>query len=328
MRKITVVWVAMIMVIVFGACSKDEAKESMYPLTGEKTKENVDHRVVGVMVNNHPKARPQSGLSKADIVFEMLVEGDITRFLALYHSEEPKVVGPVRSAREYYFDLADGYDALYVYHGAADFVNDMIEDRGFDHLNGSKFDDDGNLFKRESFRNSPHNSYLQFKAVTEVAEEEGYDVEKTIDPLPFLSRDELDSLPGESAEQIEIHYTMGGSDAVVYNYDESTEMYTRANNGEETVEYDSHDPIEVDNVFVIEAHHEVMDDEGRRTIDLESGGNAYLIQKGKVNTVQWERQDGKLIPVKDGDPLGFVPGKTWVNVVPANPGLEQSVMIE
>src|SRR5699024_12789659 len=64
------------------------------------------------------------------------------------------------------------------------------------------------------------------------------------------------------------------------------------------------------------------------SIDLESGGNAYLIQKGKVNPVQWERQDGKLSPVKDGDPLGFVPGKTWVNVVPANPGLEQSVMIE
>src|SRR5699024_3354837 len=179
-------------------------------------------------------------------------------------------------------DLADGYDALYVYHGAADFVNDMIEDRGLDHLNGSKFDDDGNLFKRESFRNSPHNCYLQFKAVTEVAEEEGYDVEKTINPLPFLSRDEVGSLPGACAEEIEIHYTMGGSDAVDYNYDESTAMYTRANNGEKTVEYDSHDPIEDDNVFVLEAHHEVMDDEGRRTIDRGSGGNAYLIQKGKV----------------------------------------------
>src|SRR5699024_11666061 len=98
--------------------------------------------VVSVTVNNHTKERHESRISKADIVYEMLVEGDITRFLALYHSEEPKVVRPVRSAREYYFDLADGYDALYVYHGAADFVNDMIEDRGFDHLNGSKFDDD------------------------------------------------------------------------------------------------------------------------------------------------------------------------------------------
>src|SRR5699024_7452065 len=102
MRKITVLWVAMIMVIVFGACSKDEAKESMYTLTAENTKENVDHRVVGVMVNTHPSARPQSGLSKADIVFELLVQSDITPFLALYHTEKPKVVGPVRSAREYY----------------------------------------------------------------------------------------------------------------------------------------------------------------------------------------------------------------------------------
>lgn len=327
MKKITVV-LAVATIVLLSACSKSETKTNMYPLTGEKTKEDVDRRVVSVMVNNHPKARPQSGLSEADIVFEMLAEGDITRFLALYQSKEPKVVGPVRSAREYYFDLADGYDALYVYQGAADFINDMIKERGIDYLNGAKFDDDGKLFKRESFRKSPHNSYLQFKAVPKVAESEGYEMEKMIDPLPFLNEDELQSLSGHSAEHIEINYSSGGADTVMYDYDEQTETYIRSNNGEKTVELDTNDPIEIDNVFVIETHHEVIDDEGRRAIDLESGGNAYLIQKGQVNDVQWERQKGRLIPVKDGEPIGFVPGKTWVNVVPTNPGLEQSVMIE
>src|SRR5690625_7813177 len=88
------------------------------------------------MINNHPAARPQSGLSQADIVFEMLAEGNMTRFLAFFQSEQPEVVGPVRSAREYYFDLAEGYDALYVYHGAAKFINAMINDRYIVYLKG------------------------------------------------------------------------------------------------------------------------------------------------------------------------------------------------
>src|SRR5690625_3851322 len=154
-----------------------------FPLTGIATNEDTDQRIVSVMINNHPVARPQSGLSQADIVFEILAEGGITRFLALFQSEQPEIVGPVRSAREYYFELATGYDALYVFHGAANFVYDMIRDRGVENLNGAVHDNDGHLFKRESFRKAPHNSYLLYDAVYDVAESKGYDIISTIEPL-------------------------------------------------------------------------------------------------------------------------------------------------
>src|SRR5690625_2187500 len=130
---------------------------SYFPFTGIGTNETADRRPVSVMINNHPAARPQSGLSKADIVFEILVEGNTTRFLAIFQSEQPEIVGPVRSAREYYFDLAESYDSIYVYHVAPDFINDMIINRGVEHLSGSIHDNDGYLFKRESFRKAPHN---------------------------------------------------------------------------------------------------------------------------------------------------------------------------
>src|SRR5690625_277195 len=93
----------------------EEKFDNMSPLTGIGTNEAADNRTIGVMVNNHSQARPQSGLLEADIVFEILAEARITRLLALYQSEIPDVVGPVRSAREYYFTLANNYDALYVY---------------------------------------------------------------------------------------------------------------------------------------------------------------------------------------------------------------------
>src|SRR5690625_269127 len=108
--------------------ASDKYKEldfDIYPFTGKITTGDISHRAIAVSVSNQTQARPQTGVSKADIVFEMLTEGNITRYMAIFHSTSPDVVGPVRSAREYFFTLADSYDALYFYSGAANFVNDM-----------------------------------------------------------------------------------------------------------------------------------------------------------------------------------------------------------
>lgn len=328
--KKKIIYMLLVVFMLLAACSKNEEKleesgQSISPLTGIASDGNIDDRIVSVMVNNHPKARPQSGLSKADIVFEILAEGKITRFLALFQSEKPDVVGPVRSAREYYFELADGYDALYVYHGAANFVNDMIEERGIEHIDGALHDNDGNLFKRESFRQAPHNSYLQFAAVYDAAKAKKYDIKQDYKALPFMEKG--DKITGDPAHHAAIAYAENEQNTVEFDYDQENETYKRFNDQQQTVELESKDPVEVSNVFIIAADHEVIDKEGRRAIDLESGGNAYLLQKGKVRKVEWANREGRIVPVQDGQTIGFVPGKTWVNVIPAESGIEQSVTI-
>lgn len=323
--------VVLIFTVMLVSCSKNETEKSdtpgIYPLTGEETNEAADRRIISVMVNNHAAARPQSGLTEADIVFEILAEGDITRFLALYQSEQPEVVGPVRSAREYYFDLAERYDAIYVYHGAATFINDMIKSRDIEAINGASYDDDGHLFKRESFRKAPHNSYLQFAAIDEVLDEKGYDTNHTYDTLPFKDDDE--AIEGDTAEHVVVTYpgrNVGNNVEFVYN--DKSEKYERYEAQQQSVDLTTDKPVEVDNVLIIEAHHEVIDDEGRRSINLDDGGDAYLIQQGKAQSLVWESQNGRFVPVQNGEVVGFVKGKTWVNVVPANPGIGQSVTIE
>lgn len=309
-----------------GSSETDPTFDHVYPLTGVGTDEAIDHRVVGVMVNNHPAARPQSGLSQADIVFEILAEGNTTRFLALFQSEQPDVVGPVRSAREYYFELAKGYDGLYVYHGSADVVQNIIDNRAIEYLNGSIYDNDGHLFKRESFRKAPHNSYLQYGAVYDVAESKGYDILLETDALPFVEEDT--EINGEQAEHITIMYPGRNEETgIEYVYNEQTQSYDRFENQEQTVELNTNEPIQSENVFIVETYHEVIDKQGRRAIDLDSGGNAYLIQKGMIQKLEWKNENGKIIPVKDGQVVGFMPGQTWINIVPSDPGLEQSVKI-
>ncbi|KGX88238.1 DUF3048 domain-containing protein [Pontibacillus litoralis] len=304
---------------------ESEQKTYTYPLTGEVSNEPVDNRIVAVMVNNHSKARPQTGLTDADVVYEILAEGNITRFLALFQSELPNVIGPVRSAREYYYTLAQGFNALYVYHGAAKPIQQEIEQLGIDYLNGKEYDNNGTLFKRENFREAPHNSYLQFHGVYDTAQANDLQVIFEHRALPFLDDEQVNQLNGESASHVEIAYAE--SEVVEYQYDEAKHHYTRYNDGEQTVDYHTDEPVTVQNVFIVEAAHHVIDEQGRRSIDLQVGGNGYLIQHGQMEQVQWQNDNGHIIPYKDGEQLRFVPGKTWVNVVPEQPGIQQSVTI-
>lgn len=332
MQKVRLSIIVIVMLFIVG-CSEEknptagEDEVNMYPFSGIETTEDVTKRPVAVMVSNQTKARPQTGLSKADIVFEMLTEGNITRFMAIYQSEEADVVGPVRSAREYFFDLADNYDAIYVYSGAATFINELINEKAVDHIEGAEYDNDGKLFVREPFRKTPHNSYLQFQGLDDVANELDYDLQLDIAPLTFLEKDA--EVVGEAADYIKIDY-YGGMPIIEYEYDTSTQKYIRYNDGEPTIELESEKMIAVDNLFIVEADHEVIDEELRRSIDIDSGGKGYLFQRGKVQFVEWENRAGRIVPTKDGEVLPFVPGQTWINFVQTvpEPGVKEQVQFE
>lgn len=297
-----------------------------YPLTGSGSETEVNGRAVAVMINNHPKARPQSGLNQADVVYEMLAEGDVTRFLAIFQSERPEMIGPVRSSRDYYIELAKGYDSLYIAHGYSPEAKELLDQGYVDNLNGMQYD--GTLFKRESFRQAPHNSYISFDNVLKGAKEKNYAMENEPKSLEFLTKEEVKAIQGEKADSAMISYLDNELFNVIYEYDAGLEKYKRYSNGELTADYKSGEPVLLDNIFIAEADHQVVDSAGRRDINLTTGGKGYLLQKGKVTEVQWENIDGRILPVLNGQQAGLVPGKTWINIVPSNPGLEQTVSFE
>lgn len=306
--------------------SSEKELPFQYPLTGSGSETEVNGRAVAVMINNHPKARPQSGLNQADVVYEMLAEGDVTRFLAIFQSERPEMIGPVRSSRDYYIELAKGYDSLYIAHGYSPEAKELLDQGYVDNLNGMQYD--GTLFKRESFRQAPHNSYISFDNVLKGAKEKNYAMENEPKSLEFLSKEEVKAIQGEKADSAMISYLDNELFNVIYEYDAGLEKYKRYSNGELTADYKSGEPVLLDNIFIAEADHQVVDSAGRRDINLTSGGKGYLLQKGKVTEVQWENIDGRILPVLNGQQAGLVPGKTWINIVPSIPGLEQTVSFE
>jgi hypothetical protein len=296
-------------------------EKALFPLTGESTKQKSEARSVAVMVNNHPKARPQSGLSQADIVYEVLAEGEITRFLAIFQSEKPERIGPVRSARDYYIDLAKGYESLYIAHGYSPEAKEMLSSGSIDNLNGIQYD--GTLFKRANDRVAPHNSYISYTDIVRGAENKEFEMNTPPKNLTFLEKEE--EIIGNTVKSVTISYLNNPLFKVVYEYNEEKGKYERYSNGEQTVDYETNEPVLLENIFIVETAHKVVDSAGRRDIDIQSGGKAYLLQEGRLQQVEWENEDGRILPYKDGEQVPFVKGSTWINIIPDKPGLNESV---
>lgn len=297
-----------------------------FPLTGIGTKQDTDSRAVAVMVNNHPEARPQSGLDKADIVYEILAEGNVTRFLAIFQSERPEKIGPVRSAREYYVKLAKAYGSLYIAHGYSPEAKEMLDSGYIDNLNGMQYD--GTLFKRSSDRVPPHNSYISFEKILQGAEQKGYSMKGSPEPLTFLTKDEQTKLTGLPGTKVSVSYLNNQVFTATYEYDATLGKYKRYSNGKQTVTLETNEPVLLDNVFIVETAHQTIDQAGLRKINFTSGGKAYLLQKGLLREVEWVNQDGRIVPAINGSVVGLVPGKTWINIIPSNPGLAHDVKVE
>jgi hypothetical protein len=296
---------------------------NVYPLTGIRTDQDVSQRVLGVMLNNHKRARPQSGLHKADVVYEVLAEGNITRFLALYQSDMPETFGPIRSARHYYMDLNNAFNGFYIHHGWSPLAQKMVKAGEIENLNGIYFD--GILFYRSKYRKAPHNSYITFNSIMEGADRKGYEFEDEIEPLPFLTKDEVNELSGEQAQNVKITYA--NSYNVEYKYNAEENLYHRYSSGVKTLDLQTEEAVTTTNIFVVEVPHFFIDNYPRRGLSLTAGGKGYLISNGLVREVEWQNVDGRILPFQDGKAVGFVPGKTWINIVPTEPGVKGSVSI-
>ncbi|UOE94488.1 DUF3048 domain-containing protein [Alkalihalobacillus sp. LMS39] len=294
--------------------------QNIQPLTGVKTDEDIStFRPFAVIINNDPAARPQSGLYMADVVYELLVEGSITRFVAVYHSQQPEWIGPVRSAREYHIDLSNGYNALFVAHGWSPEAKRLLEqERKAEFINGMYLD--GTIFQRSSDRKAPHNSYVSFSSMQKGLEDKGYILEGDFEPLLF--HESVEKMEGTNASTVSINYS---SNNVTFQYNQEEQIYHRFNGTTQTMDKETETPVAVSNVFILETRHEVIDEQGRRDIDLTTGGKGLLIQQGVVKEVEWVNDNGRLLPAENGQILPFLPGQTWINIVPS---LQGDVVIE
>ncbi|KIL48163.1 DUF3048 domain-containing protein [Jeotgalibacillus soli] len=299
-----------------------DSTEAVYPLTGEAMDSDYSQRAIAVVLNNHPKARPQSGLEEADIVYEVLAEGGITRLLAIYQSELPERIGPIRSARDYHIDLAAGYNSFFVAHGYSPEALAMLDSGVIDHINGIKYD--GQLFLRSSDRVAPHNSYSGESLIREGALQNGVSLDESPKSMPFMDNKDV---AGDTVSSFTVSYNDDPSYSSTYQYNSSQNRFIRYNNGEETIDAETNNSIAISNVLVLEADHEIVDQEGRLTVDLISGGRALLFHNAKWKEISWRNVEGRMVPYDNGIPVPMTQGASWIHIIPSSEGFSSLVTI-
>ncbi|MFC4303007.1 DUF3048 domain-containing protein [Cohnella boryungensis] len=293
------------------------------PLTGMPVEREVTNRPFAVMINNLAPARPQSGLTHADIVWEMLAEGGITRLVAVFQSQEfADPIGPIRSIRPYFIQVGEFYGGVLVHAGASNDAFAILQRQKKEDLD--EITNAGAYFYRDKSRKAPHNVYSTLEKLREGALKRKYKEAVTLPVMKFGDSSEALAM-GTAAAQVDIKFMLSDY-KVSYAYDSAKALYLRSINDKPHIDKNNDQQLTATNLVVLSTKHDIKDSVGRLVVDLDRGGDAVLFQQGKAIVCQWERQEGDIIRLmKDGQELPLLPGVTYYHVVPNSSSLDKHV---
>lgn len=295
---------------------------------GVDTAEAARSRVVGVAIDNHPDARPQLGLSQAAVVYEAPVEGNLTRFLALYPaSSTVESVGPVRSARPYFIDwLAEYGNALYLHSGGSpEALRFLKSTRAVFDINEFSW---GEYFWRDARFTPPHNLFTSSSRWQEILSAYGERrPERSSEGWQFATNTPA-SLPATTSVRavsaLAIPYAPDYR--VEWRWNASHQRWEREVNGVGARDAGG-EALAADNVIIQYVSARAVDEEGRLELTAQGEGEARFLQRGQLGSGTWRKNEATArtrFYHPDGSELTLVPGITWVQVVAAGTTLEIS----
>ena len=287
------------------------------PLTGEAdfSETAVGMRPVTVMINNIGMALPQRGLAAADVIYEAVVEGGITRMMAVYADiDQIPYVGPVRSARHYYVAFSEGLNAIYTHFGGSPVAYNYISQYGVDDVDGQYCT---SAFYQDTWRaqtyGREHSFFIDGETIRAQAENKGIDLTGECAPLFDFSYDEV-IVPEEGAAD-DVYVPISGSYNAEFIYDDATGLYSKKRNGADHIDADTEEVITFTNVLILYTTVSALGDgTERRNLDLSSGSGWY-ISAGAREAISWEKGDVEnqfSFTGSDGEPLTVNVGKTYI----------------
>lgn len=257
----------------------------------------VGKRPVAVMINNAEAAMPQYGIAEADMIFEIPVEGDKSRFMAMYgdYTQVPKVCS-IRSCRAYFPALSQGFDAFYVNWGIDDTMEDYLDALNMDQIEGIV--NTGGLFGRDQERlNSgyalEHTGYFDGTKLVSYLETEGIRTDLSEDKkgpaFSFYGVDEQVKPEGEECTSVNINF---GAQTAQFTYDTEKKVYLKKMNNNPQIDGKTNTQLAFTNVFVLETDISVRDEIGHKDVNWEGGDNytGYYVSNGGVQKIHWEKE--------------------------------------
>ena len=293
--------------------------------------EDSNARPIAVMLDNNVGNASHAGLQEAVVNYEIIVEGGMTRIMAVFKDRDVALIGPVRSARHYFLDYALESDAIYVHFGWSPQTQNDIRTLNVNNINGL-YDQP---FWRENTLPSPHNVFTSTNMIYQFARDhKNFPVETENWRMLNWSPEEVifagakfDDETGElviedpriQANGIRIQYSPGQVRS--YTFDPERGVYLRYMNNAPHVDKTTRETLHFRNIIVEEVITTTIDNEGRRGLNTVGSGSGFFITNGFAVPITWEREsrtgkttyrylDGSVVRVNDGN--------TFVQVVPVN----------
>jgi hypothetical protein len=319
---------------------------AMYTATEKAAWEK--RRPLAVMIENTPDARPQSGMSKADVVFEAVAEGGVTRFMGMFYcgvQAADTTLAPIRSARTYYINLASGFNLpLYVHVGGANVPGPtnalgQLDDYGWTGRNDlNQFSIGYPTFVRDYNRvpgkeiATEHTMVTSTEKLWAVGLKRGW---TNMSPTMKVGKKEVpgtdwkagykgwtfeDGKAGSGAvPKIAYDFWSGYQDyAVEWNYDTATNSYKRSHGGEVHTDLNDGSPVMAKNVIVLLTTEKGPINEKKHMLyETEGTGKALLFKNGEAKEITWSKKtrESELEFLDKGQPVALNRGLTWISLL-------------
>lgn len=269
--------------------------------------------------NNFKVVSNQWGISQADIVYECLVEGGITRLLGIGENYTGDRIGSTRSARHYFVSIADEYDAIYIHYGGTKYARSKIKELGVNELDGNS--GSGALaFYRDKSIKAPHNAFASLEGIQKAIKKNGFETEYKTDYKPHFSFYEEDTelTSGSGVNKVTLGFSAYTKPYFEYNPEDK--LYMRFQFGGKHVDSLTGKQLAFKNIIIQFVKEWNIDKKGYQTMDLEnSKGSGFYITNGKGVPITWKKNEvERFMRFYDeaGNELTINPGKTFITLFP------------
>lgn len=302
-------------------------------------------RAIAVMIDNHAGARPQAGLNDASLVYEIIVEGGMTRLMPVFKGVSLDKIGPVRSSRHYFLDYALENDAIYVHYGWSPQAQADIQKLKVNNING--ISESSSSFWRVTDKSSPHNVVTATDKIKAIAERNGYNttsdrksvlnyVVKEVNLKEMYKKEEEKATnttvneattETQSTEEIvknatNITIPYSPSYKVKYEYNPETKRYTRFANNVQQNDWTSKEPVTTKNIIITFCANTTLNDgenKGRQTLSNVGSLKGYYITNGEaieITATKMSRTSQTVYKDLKGNIIKVNDGNTFINICP------------
>lgn len=282
----------------------DGTAQSFY--TGEDVKESSNSNTpFMVMIENSTSSRPQSGLGSADVIYETSAEGGIPRFMALFHKNMADKIGPVRSVRPYFLELALENDLPFAHcGGSSDALTSISEDGSIMSINEISSEE---YFWRDPERQSPHNLYTSsYNILNSIIDNDFLSI-----PRPFADFNKDYYLDESLSSVSNIFLNLNKNYDTSYIYEDN--VYKKSMDGVVALDAATNEQLSFSNVVIQKTSISLQDDNLHLDIDLVGEGEGYIFSNGRYVNVVWKKtskDDKTTFYDINGDVVPLSPGKT------------------